>query len=372
MDPVTTVNEAERSARRGRAQEAAQAAGIDLLVISPSADLTYLTGYAHKPSDRPTLLLLPADGTPFMVAPKLEAMKVEAKTGGRLPVIAWDETENPFAVARAHIKGPVGRLAVAEQMWAGDLLRLQEQFSKAAVVSAGPLVTSLRIRKSAAELEQIRAAGRLADTVYELILAERFVGRSEAELADRVNALTRGAGGAAPGCILAAGPNSASPHHSPGDRVIAAGDAVWVDYGGRVGGYPSDVTRTVFAGGGAPAEFRRVYDVVRRAQEAAVAAVRPGLSCEHIDQVARQIIVDAGYGGGILHRTGHGLGLEGHEHPYIVEGNATPLEPGMVFSVEPGIYLAGRFGVRIEDIVAVTEDGVEVFNHSSHDLFEVK
>ncbi|MDP2872789.1 MAG: Xaa-Pro peptidase family protein [Bacillota bacterium] len=357
--------------RCARLRAEAVRAEIDLTVVSPSSDMTYLCGYVHRPSDRPTMLMIPAEGEPFVVAPVLEAMKAETKTGGLFRVVPWAETENPFAVLRREAPARVQRLAVAEQMWAGDLLRLQEQFTGAAVVNAQPLTTALRIRKSPEELAMIREAGRIADIVYARARELDFAGRTEATMADEIIRLTKETGGALGTCILAAGENSASPHHSPGERAIRDGDSVWMDYGGRVADYPSDVTRTVFVGT-PPEEYRRVYDVVRRAQETARSAVRPGLPCQEIDRIARKVIIEAGYGGGILHRTGHGLGLDGHEHPYMVEGNGALLEPGMVFSVEPGIYLKGKFGVRIEDIVAVTADGVEVFNHSSHDLFTVK
>jgi Xaa-Pro aminopeptidase len=170
--------------------------------------------------------------------------------------------------------------------------------------------------------------------------------------------------------IVASGPNSASPHHEPTDRVIEAGDLVVVDFGGKHRGYCSDTTRT-FSVGEPDAQQVEVHAAVRAAQEAATAAVAPGVSAEEIDQIARRTITDAGYGEYFIHRTGHGIGLEGHEHPYLVEGNSEKLEPGMCFSIEPGIYLPDRFGVRIEDIVTVTDVGVESLNQANRALVQV-
>lgn len=359
-------------ARCAAVQQAAKAEGMDVVIVSASSDMTYLCGYVHKQSDRATLLVIPAAGAPFIVAPTLEAMKAAGKTGGLFEVIPWQETESAFAKVRASVKGNVASFGVSEQTWAWYLLALQEQFAGAKVNNASPIITGLRVRKSAPEVEYMRLTGRAADVVAEGLRELNYAGRTEAQVANAVIALGQEAGLDLPSCILASGANSASPHHSPGDRVISQGEAVWMDFGGYIGNYKSDVTRSVFVGT-PPAEYRQVYDVVRRAQETAATTIRTGMACQDLDRIARKIITDAGYGQYFIHRTGHGIGLDGHEHPYMVEGNRQVIEPGMCFSVEPGIYIPGKFGVRIEDCVCMGNDGkAEILNVSSHDLFSVK
>jgi D-alanyl-D-alanine dipeptidase len=353
-------------------QQTARAQGLDVVIVSASSDMTYLCGYVHKQSDRATLLVIPATGDPFLVAPALEAMKAAAKSGGLFKVITWEETESAFAKVRANINGAVDSFGVSEQTWAWYLLALQEQFPGAKVHNASPLITALRVCKSPAEAEYMRLTGRAADGVAELLRNLPFAGQTEAQVANAVISLAQKAGLDQASCILASGPNSASPHHSPGGRVISAGEAVWMDFGGVIGNYKSDVTRSVFVGA-PPAEYVKVYGVVRKAQETAAGTVRTGMACQDLDWIARRIITEAGYGQYFIHRTGHGIGLDGHEHPYMVEGNKQIIEPGMCFSVEPGVYIPGKFGVRIEDCVCMGADGrAEILNVSSHDLFAVK
>nr|WP_273378615.1 M24 family metallopeptidase [Actinopolymorpha pittospori] len=226
------------------------------------------------------------------------------------------------------------------------------------------------MRKTPAEIEALRAAGAAIDRVHARIGEWLRPGRTEAEVGrDIYDAIIAEGHVQVDFVIVGSGPNSASPHHEVSDRVIQAGEPVVVDIGGtNAAGYCSDETRTYAVGGPVPEEFTRFYDVLQRAQEAACAHVRPGVTAESVDAVARDIITEAGYGDAFIHRTGHGIGMEGHEDPYIVAGNALPLEPGMAFSVEPGIYFEGRHGARIEDIVVVTETGVEALNLRPHDL----
>jgi Xaa-Pro aminopeptidase len=242
-------------------------------------------------------------------------------------------------------------------------------------VSYRPLSDSLpmlRAVKDASELARLAAAGAAADAAYRDIIGMRFAGRRETEVAADLAALLRQHGHEQIDfTIVGSGPNGANPHHEAGDRQIQPGDTVVLDFGGLRFGYGSDTTRTVSVGEPGP-EVRTVHEIVRQAQEAAVNAVRPGVTCADIDQVARKIIADAGYGDNFIHRTGHGIGVTTHEPPYIVTGEAQPLVPGMCFSVEPGIYFAGHFGVRIEDIVTVTEDGVQRLNNTSHALQTVE
>jgi len=226
----------------------------------------------------------------------------------------------------------------------------------------------LRAVKDAAELERLAAAGEAADATYEEILKVAFAGRRESEVAgDLADLLRRFGHSQVDFTVVGSGPNGANPHHEAGERVIGNGDMVVLDFGGLKHGYGSDTSRTVHVGEPS-AEERRVHDVVREAQEAAFRAVRPGIACQDVDRVARAHITEAGYGDRFIHRTGHGIGVTTHEPPYMIEGEEQPLVPGMCFSVEPGIYLPGRFGVRIEDIVTVTEDGGRRLNNTSREM----
>jgi Xaa-Pro aminopeptidase len=231
--------------------------------------------------------------------------------------------------------------------------------------------------KDDAEIDLLRTAARAADRVVEAIAAGRLVGRTEADVAAEVRERLLAEGHeTASFAIVGSGPNSASPHHDASDRMIRAGEPIVLDIGGTVGGYGSDITRTLWVTGGDPANgpdeaFRHLYSVLQAAQEAATRAVRPGVACEEIDGVARRAIDAEGYGEQFIHRTGHGIGLDAHEEPYLVAGNAEPLAPGMAFSVEPGIYLEGRYGARIEDIVVCGPDGPIVLNEAPRELFVV-
>lgn len=348
------------------------AGGVDLLVVTPSADMLYLIGYSARPSERPTLLVAGRDRPPIVIIPELETGGVEDVSGLQLRVYA--ETEDPFALladvvegCRAHIK-----ISVSDQMWAAVLLRLQSAFSEAEFIPASPLLRQLRMRKSADEVDLLSQAGAKADAAFQQIVQLHFAGRTERQLGFEIADILRAQGldTAEWGPIVASGPNSASPHHMTGERVVHEGDVVVLDFGGSVQGYQADITRTVHVGT-PDREFHHVYDVVRQAQEAGVRAAELGVSAESVDRAARGVINTAGYGTFFMHRTGHGIGLEAHEEPFIIAGNALHLEPGMTFSVEPGIYLPGRFGVRIEDIVALTESGPRRLNTASRDLIIV-
>jgi Xaa-Pro aminopeptidase len=248
---------------------------------------------------------------------------------------------------------------------------LQERLPTTRFVSATPITRPLRVRKDPAEIEDLRAAGAAADRVVARLREKPFSGRSEQEMARLVATMTVEEGhDQATFWIVASGPNGASPHHEAGYRVMEQGDLVVVDFGGKVRRYGSDCTRT-FSIGSPSNEQVEVHAAVLVAQQAATAAVRPGVAAESIDNVARTVITEAGYGEYFIHRTGHGIGLDAHEHPYLVEGNSEPLDAGMCFSIEPGIYLPGKFGVRIEDIVTVTNDGVETLNQADRSLIVV-
>ena len=351
-----------------RAAAEAAAQGFDAMVVAPSPDLAYLTGYGPPPLERLTLLVLRQGTDPILLVPALEhALASGSAVGSRIELADWTDGEDPYAVA-ARLLPAEGRVAVGDRLWASHLLGLQAARPGLAFASASPVVSRLRAIKDEEELAALFRAARGADETFRQICGMRFDGRREEELAaDLADLLVRNGHSRADFTIVASGPNGASPHHESGSRKIRARDAIVLDFGGELAGYFSDTSRTVVVGE-PPEGFVEVYETVREAQEAALRTVAPGVPAEEVDRAARAVIQGAGYGDRFVHRTGHGIGLEVHESPYIVEGNAAPLEVGMTFSVEPGIYLEGRFGVRIEDIVTVTADGAERLNRSTHDL----
>jgi Xaa-Pro aminopeptidase len=354
--------------RIDRAAQEAAARELDALVVSPSPDLAYLTGYDPMPLERPTLLVLRQNHDPVMLVPELERAPAAASpVGEHLELVPWRDGSDPYEAAASLLAG-AARIAVADRLWASHLLGLQRALPEATFSPASPVMGRLRAVKDAEELGALRRAGRAADETFRQVLTMPFQGRSEEDVAhDLAELLVQSGHARADFTIVASGPNAASPHHEPGGRTILPHDAVVMDFGGELAGYLSDTTRTVVVTE-APDGFEQAYAVVQEAQAAAVDAVRPGREAQEIDRTARTIIESAGYGERFIHRTGHGIGLELHEPPYMVEGDRTVLEPGMTFSVEPGIYLEGQFGIRIEDIVAVTADGVERLNRSTREL----
>ncbi|MEW6223369.1 MAG: Xaa-Pro peptidase family protein [Chloroflexota bacterium] len=375
--------------RLAAARREAARAGLDALLVGVGADLRYLAGYEAMPLERLTLLLLPAaDGSPMtLVAPRLEATPARtcpAAAMGAVEVVTWEETEDPMALVAGRLAAATGRapaavaaVAVSDGLRAAFLLGLQRVLPDARFSLTSAVLRALRMRKDPDEMALLRTAAHAADRAVLAIAGGPLVGRTEADVAREVRERLVAEGhDHAEFWIVASGPNSASPHHDPGARRIEAGEPIVIDIGGTLGGYGSDITRTVWVTGGDPAkgpdaDFLRLYEVLRGAQEAATGAVRPGVPCERIDGVARGIIEAAGFGPRFVHRTGHGIGLEGHEDPYVVAGNAEPLAPGMAFSVEPGIYLEGRYGARIEDIVICGEAGPDVLNQAPRELLVV-
>lgn len=360
-------------ARLKRAAAAASERGVDVLLITPSTDYAYLLGYAAPTLERLTCLVVPVDGPPAIVLPRLEEPLARHGLGplvDDVELIAWDETEDPIRAVQALV-GPVRRVAVQDQMWARFTLRLRAALDPAELVPAGPTMGELRRVKDAEEIERLRAAAAAADRAMLAVTGERLSGRSEVEVSRHIRELLIAEGHDDAGfAIVASGPNAASPHHEAGDRMIGAGDAIVIDIGGVKAGYTSDTSRTAFVGEPHP-DFVSLYTVLRDAQAAACAAVRPGVPASEIDEVARDIISDAGYGEAFLHRTGHGIGMETHEEPYIVASNAEPLVSGNAFSVEPGIYVRDTWGARIEDIVICTDDGGERLNTTSTEIYVV-
>ena len=360
------MSERYRERAHRTAQEAASA-GVGAVVVAPSPDLAYLAGYDPPPLERLTLLVIPASGDPVLLVPMLERpLALESPLGAVAEVVGWTDGEDPYRAAAGLLPG--GPVAVGDRMWASHLLGLQRAAPEVTFGSASGVISRLRAVKDADELAALARAGRAADEAFRRICTARFEGRAEQDVARDLEVLLVEAGHARSDfAIVASGPNGASPHHEPGGRTIRARDAVVMDFGGVFGGYFSDTTRTVVVGE-APKGFPEVYDAVRTAHDAALAAIRPGVTAQDVDRAAREVIERAGYGERFIHRTGHGIGLELHEPPWIVEGNELELVPGMTFSVEPGIYLEGRFGVRIEDIVAVTGEGVDRLNRSTREL----
>lgn len=357
------------AARLRRAARAAADAGLDGVLVTPGPDLLYLTGYAPVAvTERITMLVVPADAEPAIIVPRLERPDAEAAPGApMLRITDWTDGSDPYAASAALLAG-AGRYAVSDSAWAMHLLGLQDRLPDSSYVSMTKALPMLRATKDDDEIERLAAAGAAADQAYEEIVAMPFAGRSETDVgADLAGLLRRFGHSQVDFTVVGSGPNGANPHHEIGPRIIQDGDMVVLDFGGLKHGYGSDTTRTVHVGE-PTAEEREVHDVVRQAQQTGFEAVRPGVECQEIDRAARAVITDAGYGEYFIHRAGHGIGLTTHEPPYMVEGETQALHPGMCFSIEPGIYLPGRYGVRIEDIVTVTPEGGRRLNQTAHEM----
>ncbi|MEV0335044.1 Xaa-Pro peptidase family protein [Nocardia sp. NPDC050717] len=356
--------------RLERAVELMRAAHLDALLITPGPDLRYLIGSAAESFERLTCLVIPADGaTPSVVIPKLELAALEGSAAGELglQILDWVDGVDPYQLVRSTLHAG-SRIAVADAMPALHLIPLAES-TTGLPASATPVLRQSRMIKDEAEIDALRRAGAAIDRVHARMGDFLRAGRTEADVAADITAAIIEEGHTeAAFVIVGSGPHGADPHHAVSDRVIEPGDVVVIDIGGPVEpGYFSDSTRTYVLG--APSE--RVAErmaLLEAAQAAAVAAVRPGVTAESIDAAARTLLADAGLGDAFVHRTGHGIGLSVHEEPYIVAGNDLVLEPGMAFSIEPGIYFRGEWGARIEDIVVVTADGVESMNNRPHGL----
>lgn len=368
---MTTAEQvADVGARLRRAADLAGERGVDALLLTPGADLRYLSGYDAHPLERLTCLVVPAHGDPTLVVPLLErAMAEESPAGSLVDIATHGETDDAFALVAGLLPG-VRRVGLADRMWAQHVLRLRAALPEAGQVVASTVLRDLRMRKTTAEVDALRRAGAAIDRVHSQMGEWLRPGRTEAEVGrDIADAILAEGHASVNFVIVGSGPNGASPHHHLSERVIEAGDPVVVDIGGTTeDGYCSDCTRTYVAGGSPPDDFAAYYAVLQKAQAIACAAVRPGITAEAVDAAARDVIAEAGYGDYFVHRTGHGIGLEEHEEPYIVSGNDETLAAGMAFSVEPGIYLPGRHGARIEDILVVTDDGAEALDVIPHDL----
>jgi len=359
--------------RMARARDQMEAKGIDVLLLSLGLDLPYITGYNAMPLERLTMLVVPRDGEARLVVPRMEAARVTPQPGV-FEIHPWGETENPVEIVAALAKqaGPTTEVAVGDQMWARFLVELLPLLP-AAHYSRADVVTSMRMTKDAAEIAALKAAGAAVDRIAAQLQAGEIplVGRTEAEVsADLSERIIAEGHQVTNFAIVAAGANAASPHHSASDRVIRKDEILLTDFGGTMNGYCSDITRCVYLGT-PPAEIADAYAVLHEAQRAAAVAGTVGTPCEEVDRVARRIITDAGFGEYFFHRTGHGIGLDAHEDPYIVEGNGLPLAAGHAYSVEPGIYVEGKWGMRLEDIIVATDDGPVPMNLANHELVSI-
>ena len=364
---MTLTVPAARYVDRLRAARASLSdARADAMLVGVGPDLRWLTGYAAMPLERLTMLVVPAEGDVQLIVPRLEqapAALSPAVAEGAATIVTWQETEDPFDRVADALPGlrDDARVLVSDRLYAVFLLRAQQRLPEARFAAASEILGQLRAVKDADEVSLLRTAAHAADSVVEAIARGRLVDAGH-ELAMF--------------SIVASGPNSASPHHEASSRVIGAGESIVLDIGGTLEGYGSDITRTIWVTGGDAAngptdEFAHLYATLQAAQAEATAAVRPGVPCESIDAVARERIAAAGLGDFFIHRTGHGIGLEGHEDPYLVAGNRDPLPEGAAFSVEPGIYVEGRYGARIEDIVVCGAEGPDLLNEAPRDLYVV-
>jgi Xaa-Pro aminopeptidase len=354
----------------------AAAAGVDVVVISPGPDLQYFAGHSVSSHERLTALAVPAQGEPQLLVPALERAGWSASPLESLGVAikTWTDGTDPYRVLAALLPATARVLAVDYHMPAVHALGISRAVPGSELTLAGEIIAELRMRKSAQEVSDLTEVGAAIDRVHARIGEWLRAGRTEAEVAvDITAALLEEGHTRADFVIVGSGSNGASPHHEASPKVIEAGDPVVVDIGGpNAAGYFSDCTRTYrVAGPSSDPDFDTVYEIVRRAQQAGIDAVAPGVPAESVDAASRAVIEAAGYGEYFITRTGHGIGLEVHEHPYIVSGNTLPLEVGMAFSIEPGIYLPGRFGVRIEDIVVVGDDGAIMMNQAPKTLVTV-
>lgn len=343
-------------------------------VFGLSSNLRYLTGFSDEPGERLLLLIVPREGKATMIVPALYADQVDAQSPPAA-LRVWKDGEDPQVMLREiadEVSRIPGKVLLDDSLWAVFALQVQAAFLGRHFGSASAAMAPLRERKDDAELAAMRRAGAIADAAFVAVTAEQISGLTEIGLARRLEAvmLDGGADGIAFETLVAAGPNSALPHYRAGTRKIEPGDLVILDYGCRLNGYCSDISRTVVCGK-ASAEQCRVHKAVVEAHWAAREKVGPGVEAQEVDAAAREVLVSAGYGAQFVHRTGHGIGLDIHESPYIVNGNRQKLEEGMTFSIEPGAYFPEAYGVRIEDVVVVTGVGAKAMTHAPQELLGV-
>ena len=357
-----TLTPAVFAERRARAQEELSRRGLDLLVATPGTNFQYLVGGNPGRSERLIALLLPRTGEGVVVAPGFEVERV--RRSSTVPEVrGWEEQDDPFLLAArtATQMKASGRMALEPGTDYGTYLRFTAAMPRYRVVDGGPVFERLRIIKQPVELDLIRRAIQITQDAIAAAFTQLQAGMTEREVSGVVSRemTQRGASG---GGLVQFGPNSSLPHGSPQMRRLEAGQPVLMDCGTRVEGYTSDITRTQWFGGEPPARFKLIHNTLHAAQTAAMTLGRPGVQCQEMDRAGRRVIREAGFGEYFTHRLGHGMGMEGHEAPYLVEGNALALEPGMVVTIEPGISVPDEYGCRIEDDIVITPDGVEVLS----------
>lgn len=364
---VTGIVE-ERFARLRARMEETQ---TGLVALGPGSHMHWLVGFHPHPDERPCLLLVSREKAGFLM-PALNAEA--ARLGSDLPMHEWADENGPAQALEAALADIFadrsGRLVLDETMRADFALMLIDALPGIERAFTGDTVGLLRSRKDANEYTRLKASALLNDEAMKAAWAAMKPGMREDEVADIVSAHFAAHGARVQFSIIGASENGAHPHHATGARVLREGDAVVMDIGGRLNGYPSDMTRMAIIGE-APEGYGQIHTIVEKAVQAALEVARPGVAASAVDRAARQVIEDAGYGQYFVHRTGHGLGIDVHEPPYITATSDTILEEGMVFSIEPGIYLPGRFGIRLEDIVILREDGPEILSSLPRDAFVV-
>jgi Xaa-Pro aminopeptidase len=346
---------------------------IDYLLIGPGPNLFYFTGIEAHISERLELLVVPAEGTPRLIVPALEKPAVEPNATF-FDLLPWTDEETSAPALAAAFEGVSQKLRVAvdNQLWSLHLLTIQQEVKHAEWIRASDAIKLVRGRKSAEEIALLKQAASIADAALAELCKTKLSGRTEREIMNEIQRLLLSHGDEVMSfCIVGSGSNSAVPHHNSSDRMIQSGEPLLLDFGGAYHGYQSDMTRMLWVGETPSEEFMTVYNIVNEARSAGHRSAKPRATCESVDAATRAVIEEAGYGEYFIHRTGHGLGIDVHEDPYIIAGNTEVLEEGMVFSIEPGIYLSGKFGVRIEDIAIITNDGEENINRSSHQLILV-
>ncbi|CQD11632.1 M24 family metallopeptidase [Corynebacterium striatum] len=371
--------------RLQRAQEVSAEKGIDLLILGTGADFAYLTGSWVSSHERLTALVLGPTGKPFIVAPSTDIETLNSSPVAQLglELRGWSDGENPYELAceplRATASSSTPTVALGASLTADHVLRIQGLLAESAQSGAQPQyvlatysLAELFTRKDAAELEELTKAGAAIDAVHAAVPGLLRAGRTEADVAADLRELILRQHVEVDFIIVGSGPNGANPHYDYGDRVLSEGDPVVVDIGGTLpSGYHSDTTRTYVVGGdlsAAPQDFQDAYAVLERAQAAGRAAAKPGATAQEVDRATREVIEEAGFGEYFTHRTGHGIGLSTHEEPFIMAGNELVLEEGMAFSIEPGIYVPGKWGMRLEDIVYTTADGYESVNQAPREV----
>ncbi len=358
--------------RLERLQRELQNRQIDCLALVPGTNLYYVTGLEFHLMERPTVGFVPAVGHPVFAIPALEAAKFDRSLAFEVSLFPYTDEAGPTDAFRNAIAAlpEIHTLAVEHlQMRILELKLVQRHLPNAILENANPIMDTLRQFKDENEIALMRGSIGIAEQALQAVIAQIRPGMTEHQVASRLMmALFEAGGGTLPfEPIVLAGPRAALPHGSPTDRQLEPGEVLLIDFGTRKGGYVSDITRTFAVGRPLTGKHQKVYETVKAANAAGVAAAKPGVTCQDVDRAARQVIEEAGFGQYFIHRTGHGIGLDGHESPYIVEGNQTELQPGMTFTVEPGIYIPGEIGVRIEDNVLITPDGHECLTSFSRD-----